>query len=66
MLAKNMKSQDQIELENKMGFEIEKKIKYLDISMTNMNFMLFQNNYIKIGTKLKSREEGEKHNCHCW
>lgn len=30
---------------------MEENVKYLGITLTNINYMLFQNNYIKNGTK---------------
>lgn len=36
---------------DKADFKVEKKVKYLGIMLTNMNFMLFQNNYVKIWNK---------------
>lgn len=50
MLTKNMKTQDQTEL-NKIGSKVENQIKYLGINMRNINCMLFQNNYVKTGMK---------------
>lgn len=35
----------------KMGFKIEVVVKDWDIPMTNMNCMLFYNNYVKHGMK---------------
>lgn len=52
MLTKNMKIDDQfIKLVNKADFKIEKKLKYLGI--TNMNYILFHNNYVKTWNKIK-------------
>lgn len=41
-----MKLEGQIELMEKTDFKIEKKVKYLGIAMTNINCMLFKNNYV--------------------
>lgn len=37
------KIEGQIQLMNKTGLKIEKKVKYLSITVTNTNCMLFQN-----------------------
>lgn len=39
---------------NKRGFRIEKKITYLGITVTNMNCMLFQNNYVKTWNEIRN------------
>lgn len=41
------KIEDQTEFMNKMRVKVEKKVKQLGITMTNMNCMLFQNKYAK-------------------
>uniref|UniRef100_A0A8D0EDD4 Reverse transcriptase domain-containing protein n=1 Tax=Salvator merianae TaxID=96440 RepID=A0A8D0EDD4_SALMN len=48
---------EQLELMQKLGFEVEKKIKYLGISLMNQNKMLFHNNYIKIWSEIKQDME---------
>lgn len=47
---------DQKELIVKTGFQIEKE-KYLDVTMSNMNCMLFQNNQTVGNNKTKSETE---------
>lgn len=37
---------------NKKGFKIEKKVKYLSISIMNMNCVLVQTHYIKKWNKV--------------
>lgn len=49
MLMKNMTAEDPKILMEKTGFQINKKVKYLGITMTNANCMSFQNNYVKMG-----------------
>lgn len=47
ILVKNMTTQDQdILMKRKKNFGIE-KIKYLGLILTNINYILFQNNYAK-------------------
>nr|GEZ82414.1 hypothetical protein [Tanacetum cinerariifolium] len=53
IVTKNMKTQDQLKLMNKTGFQVEKKVKYLGIVLTSMNCMLFQNNYVKVWNEIK-------------
>lgn len=35
------------------GFQIKKKVKYLSITMSNVNDMLFQHNYITVWNEIK-------------
>lgn len=37
----------------KMAFNIEKKVKYLGVILTNMNCILFQNDYVKVWDYVK-------------
>lgn len=57
-----MKLKDQIKLMNKMDFKIEKKVKFLDINMTNMTSTLFQT--IMWRHRIKVCQNGIKYNCH--
>lgn len=51
---------------NKTCLKVENKIKYLGINMTNVNCMLFQNNYCMLRLGMKFLKRCVKHNCHCW
>lgn len=53
MLVKNMNVQDEEILLKRMDFKTEKKVKYLEVTLTNMNYMLFQNNYVKVRKDFK-------------
>lgn len=48
----NISIQKQMEMMGKSGFKIEKKLKNLAITMTNLKFMLYQN-YVTRWSKLK-------------
>lgn len=52
---------------DKEDFKIEKNLKYLEIIMTNVNCILFQNNYVKIWNEGKNLcYDRINYNCHCW
>lgn len=44
ILTKNMKMQKQMELMGKIDLRLRGKVKYLGITMTNINYMLYQIN----------------------
>lgn len=48
-----MSRQDQKLLMKKMASKIEKVVKYLGVTLTNVNCMQFQNNYAKVRNDIK-------------
>lgn len=56
----------QIELMEEIGFKINNKVKILGITMINMNYMLFQNNYVMMWTGIKTKLGWEKLKLSLW
>ena len=53
MLIKDMTTHNQEMLMGKTGFIIEKKVRYLGVTLSNTNCMLFQNNCAKLWSDVK-------------
>lgn len=61
-----MSTKDKIEFTGKTDFKIEKKVTFLGIIIPNMNFILFQNNCMKIWNEIKKDLlRWKNYNCHC-
>lgn len=60
LVTKNMDQNNQLELMNKTDFKVEKKVKYLGVTLTNMNNMLYQKNYVKMWSEIKKKGHFKK------